>query len=53
MRGEILEEWQTLCDQAAKEQDPQRLLELVKRINYLLEQKEQRLIGSVKKQGAA
>jgi hypothetical protein len=53
MRGEKLEEWQTLCDRAANEQDSQRLLELVKRINYLLEQKEQRLVGSGKKQGAA
>ncbi len=43
MRGEVLEEWQKLCDQAANEQDPKRLLELVKRINELLEQKEQRL----------
>jgi hypothetical protein len=46
MKGETLEDWQKLCDEAAKEQDPQRLLELVKRINFLLEQKEQRLLGT-------
>ena len=43
MQGEVLEEWQRLCDQAAQEQDPERLLELVQQINHLLEQKERRL----------
>jgi hypothetical protein len=43
MRGETRELWMTLCEQAAVEQDPVRLLELVKRINDLLEQKEKRL----------
>lgn len=43
MRGEALEEWQRLCDEAAQEQDPERLLKLVARINSLLEQKEKRL----------
>ena len=40
MRGETRELWMTLCEQAAVEQDPNRLLQLVKRINDLLEQKE-------------
>ena len=31
--------WMTLCEEAANEQDPQRLLELVKEINKLLEEK--------------
>lgn len=44
MQGEILVEWQRLCKQAASEQDPEKLLDLVKRINVLLEQKEQRLL---------
>jgi hypothetical protein len=39
MKGETQELWITLCEQAAVEQDPVRLLELVKRINDLLEQK--------------
>jgi hypothetical protein len=43
MKGETRELWITLCEQAAVEQDPVRLLELVKRINDLLEQKEERL----------
>ncbi len=37
------ESWQTLCAQAAKEQDPQRLLELIQEINKLLDEKEARL----------
>lgn len=51
MKGEILVEWQTLCQQAATEQDPEKLLALVKRINFLLEQKEQRLIEKSKQPG--
>ena len=50
MKGEILVEWQMLCQQAATEQDPERLLDLVKRINLLLEQKERRLLENSKKQ---
>lgn len=49
MQGEILVEWQRLCQQAASEQDPEKLLALVKRINFLLEQKEQRLLEHSKK----
>ena len=43
MDGETRERWQQLCAQAADEQDPQMLLELVKEINRLLEAKERRL----------
>ena len=43
MKGETQELWMSLCAQAAVEQDPVRLLELVKRINELLEEKEKRL----------
>jgi hypothetical protein len=43
MRRETRELWMTLCEQAAVELDPVRLLELVKQINDLLEQKEKRL----------
>ena len=35
--------WMELCAQAAVEQDPRRLLELITEINRLLEEKEQRL----------
>jgi hypothetical protein len=37
------EKWMELCAQAAIEQDPAKLLVLVKEINRLLEEKEQRL----------
>ncbi len=37
------EEWQSLCKQAAVEQDPAKLLHLVERINQLLEAKNRRL----------
>ena len=46
MHGETLEEWQKLCQQAAREQDFDRLLALAQQINDLLEQKEQRLRGN-------
>jgi hypothetical protein len=40
-----LERWKQLCEQAAKEQDPEKLMELVAEINRLLEAKERRLKG--------
>jgi hypothetical protein len=43
MKGERREQWMRLCEQAANEQDPQKLIELVREINRLLEEKEQRL----------
>ena len=43
MKGEKLERWEKLCREAAVEQDPDRLLELTKEINRLLEDKESRL----------
>ena len=41
------EEWLKLCEQAAIEQDPQKLFQLVRRINELLEAKEKRLQARV------
>lgn len=43
MKGERAERWQKLCTQAAQEQDHDRLMELIREINALLEEKEQRL----------
>ncbi|MGA9355830.1 MAG: hypothetical protein WBV46_19240 [Terriglobales bacterium] len=43
MQGEKKERWMQLCAQAAVEQDPQKLIELVQEINALLEEKERRL----------
>jgi hypothetical protein len=37
------ERWMELCAQATTEQDPQKLMELVKEINRLLAEKEARL----------
>jgi len=43
MQGENAERWLTLCEQAAVEQDPKKLLDLIREINQLLEKKERRL----------
>jgi hypothetical protein len=40
---ENTERWKQLCEEAAKEQDPRRLLELTREINDLLLGKQQRL----------
>lgn len=40
------EEWMELCERAAKEQDPEKLMLLIAQINRLLEAKERRLKGS-------
>ena len=42
------ERWRKLCEQAAIEQDPGKLLELVSEINRLLETKERRLAATRK-----
>jgi hypothetical protein len=43
MKGQTLERWQQLCALAVEEQDSGKLLEIVKEINRLLEEKEQKL----------
>jgi hypothetical protein len=43
MKGAARERWMELAELAANEQDPQRLLELVREINALLEAKSRRL----------
>jgi len=43
MQGLEKERWLQLCEQAAIEQDPTKLLALTSEINRLLEAKEQRL----------
>jgi hypothetical protein len=40
---EHTEEWKNLCEQAAVEQDPQKLLALTQKINDLLLGKQRRL----------
>jgi hypothetical protein len=43
MVGEDKERWQELCERAATEQDPKKLIELVEEIDRLLEAKQNRL----------
>jgi len=43
VQGEVKEQWIRLCEMAAAEQDSEKLLAIVKEINRLLEEKEQRL----------
>ena len=43
MQGEKAEQWRVLCEQAAIEQDPEKLMQLIEQINRMLEEKEERL----------
>ncbi len=43
MQGPQKERWMELCAQAAVEKNPDKMLELVREINRLLEEKERRL----------
>jgi hypothetical protein len=43
LKGEKKEIWMQLCEQAAVEQNPDKLMDLIKQINQLLEEKERRL----------
>ena len=45
VQGKTKEVWQQLCEQAAAEEDPAKLLELVKQIDRMLDEKETRLLG--------
>jgi hypothetical protein len=37
------QEWRALCEQVSKEMDPDKLMSLIKRLNEVLEQREQQL----------
>jgi hypothetical protein len=41
--GKNEERWRELCKQASAEQDPKKMLELIKEINRLLDEKQARL----------
>lgn len=43
MQGKTKERWMILCEQAAQEQDPEKLMDLVQEITRLLDEKQQRL----------
>jgi hypothetical protein len=51
MRGEKKERWMALCEQAANEQDPEKLMALVAEIDRLLAEKQQRLEKQAPSQG--
>jgi hypothetical protein len=42
MQGKVKEDWIQLCEQVAIEKDPERMLELVRELNRMLEEKENR-----------
>ena len=48
MLGKNKERWEELCELASKEQDPTKLIELMKEIDRLLEIKLNRLKGAPK-----
>jgi hypothetical protein len=52
VKGEQGERWRELCELAAKEQDHDKLIALVKQINHMLEEKERRLKQLRKGDGA-
>jgi hypothetical protein len=52
MKGEVRERWMRLCEQAASEQDPEKLMDLVSEINRILEEKERRLLGQTNSEGS-
>jgi hypothetical protein len=43
MKGEKKERWQELCEQAATEQDPDKLSDLIEEIDKMLQEKQERL----------
>lgn len=47
MKGEKKEIWMHLCERAVVEQDPDKLMDLIREINQLLEEKERRLKGNL------
>jgi hypothetical protein len=46
MQGKTNELWVQLCERASIEQNPDKLLELIREINRLLEEKQSRLSKS-------
>ena len=47
MPHDDFEDWRTLCELAAKEEDPERLMDLVQRLNEALDQEERARLGHV------
>lgn len=53
MQGQTKELWVSLCEQAATEQNPERLIQLIAEIDRLLREKEERLKDKRDSQSAA
>jgi hypothetical protein len=53
MQGKVKEDWMRLCEQIAIEQDTDRMLELLRELNGMLDEKEKRLEREQSKRGAA
>jgi hypothetical protein len=53
MQGKVKEDWVQLCEQVAIEQDTERMIELVRELNRMLDEKEQRLGLKQSKRDAA
>jgi hypothetical protein len=53
MRGDDLERWQKLCQEAVGELDHLRLMELIREIDQMLAEKEERLKVSTIRRDAA
>ena len=51
MKGKNEERWRELCKQASVETDPKKMLELIREINQLLEEKQARLEREAKADG--
>lgn len=43
MQGKVKEDWIELCEKVAIEKDPGRMIELVRELNRMLDEKEERL----------
>jgi hypothetical protein len=52
MQGEKKERWMSLCEKAAQEQDPEKLMLLVQEITRLLDEKQERLKSSQASSGS-
>lgn len=50
MKGETLERWRKLCDQAATEEDPAKLAEIYKEIIRMLDERAAQLFNRWKEQ---
>jgi hypothetical protein len=43
MQGKVKEDWMHLCEQIAVEKDTERMIKLVRELNRMLDEKEERL----------